>query len=239
MSVCTSAIVAAKKAVSTPTAATTCEALGRMHVEPRHPRHQVHAGGDHRGRVDQRGDRRRAGHRVGQPHVQRDLRRLAGGADEQQHADQAGGDRRRGAPPAKAALMRSMSSVPSAKYSRNMPSRKPASPMRLVMNAFLPAAGLLRVLEPEADQQVRGQADALPADEQHQQRAAEHQQQHEEQEQVQVGEEARVALVVVHVAGRVDVDQRADAGDDQRHHRATGGRSRRRSRTTGRRSSPR
>ncbi len=43
-------------------------------------------------------------------------------------------------PARNAALMTSMSSVPKAKYSRNMPSRNPASPMRLVMNAFLPAA---------------------------------------------------------------------------------------------------
>ncbi len=41
---------------------------------------------------------------------------------------------------AKLALMRSMSSVPRACQSTNMPSRKPASPMRLTMNAFLPAA---------------------------------------------------------------------------------------------------
>ncbi len=39
-----------------------------------------------------------------------------------------------------AALIRSMSSVPTAVYSRNMPSRNPASPMRLTMKAFLPAA---------------------------------------------------------------------------------------------------
>ncbi len=84
---------------------------------------------------------------------------------------------------------------------------------------LLAGARIGQVVEPEADQQVRGQADAFPADEQHQHRAAEHQQQHEEQEQVQVGEEAAEALVVRHVADRVDVDHRADAGDDQRHHR--------------------
>ena len=48
----------------------------------------VDAGGHHRGRVDQRGDRRRALHRVGQPDVQRDLRALAGGADEEQQPDE-------------------------------------------------------------------------------------------------------------------------------------------------------
>ncbi len=43
---------------------------------------------------------------------------------------------------ANAALIVSMSRVPNVAHSTNMPSRKPASPMRLVMNAFLPAAAL-------------------------------------------------------------------------------------------------
>ena len=46
---------------------------------------------------------------------------------------------------------------------------------------------------------------------------AEHEQQHREDEQVQVDEELREVLVAVHVADRVQVDQRADAGDEQRH----------------------
>ena len=40
---------------------------------------------------------------------------------------------------------------------------------------------------------------------------------HEEHEEVQIGEEAAVALLVRHVADGVDVDQEADAGDDQQH----------------------
>ncbi len=81
------------------------------------------------------------------------------------------------------------------------------------------AGRLLHVVE--ADQQVRAQPDALPADEHHQEVRAEHQHEHEEDEQVQVGEEARVVGVglLVHVGRRVDVDQRADAGDDQDHQR--------------------
>ena len=43
---------------------------------------------------------------------------------------------------ANAALISSMFTVPSAQYSRNRPSRKPASPTRFVMKAFLPAAAL-------------------------------------------------------------------------------------------------
>ena len=49
---------------------------------------EVHAGDDHRRGVDERGDRRRAGHGVGQPGVQRELAALADDPDEQ--ADRAG-----------------------------------------------------------------------------------------------------------------------------------------------------
>ena len=59
---------------------------GRAFEQRVHARDQVHAGGDHRRGVDQRADRRRALHRVGQPRVQRDLRGLGERADEQQHA---------------------------------------------------------------------------------------------------------------------------------------------------------
>ena len=47
-------------------------------------------------------------------------------------------------PVRKAPLIVSMSSVPKARYSRNMPNKKPASPMRLVMNAFRPAFAFVR-----------------------------------------------------------------------------------------------
>ena len=45
--------------------------------ERQHARHQVNAGDDHRRGVDQRGDGRRALHRVRQPDVERELGRLA------------------------------------------------------------------------------------------------------------------------------------------------------------------
>ena len=50
-------------------------------------RDHVDAGGHHGRGVDQRGDRRGTGHRVRQPDVQRNLRRLAAGAHQQQQAD--------------------------------------------------------------------------------------------------------------------------------------------------------
>ena len=75
--------MAAKKAVAAPTMATISEREGRAVEEDVGAGDHVDAGGDHRGRVDERGDRRRAFHGVGQPDVERKLRALAGGAEEQ------------------------------------------------------------------------------------------------------------------------------------------------------------
>ena len=52
-----------------------------------HAGHEVDAGGDHRRGVDERGDRRRAGHGVGEPDVERELGGLAEEAAHEQRAD--------------------------------------------------------------------------------------------------------------------------------------------------------
>ena len=87
MSCCTMPMVAAKSAVAAPMTATTASAKGERSNSDVAARDHVDAGGDHGGGVDERGDRRGAFHGVGQPDVERDLRGLAGGADEQQQAD--------------------------------------------------------------------------------------------------------------------------------------------------------
>ena len=66
--------------------APTSAAGGRLLEQRVHARDQVDARGDHRGGVDQGGDRRRALHRVREPGVQRDLGGLRERADEQQEA---------------------------------------------------------------------------------------------------------------------------------------------------------
>ncbi len=48
-----------------------------LRIDREEPRHQIDARRHHRRRVDQRADRRWARHRVRQPDVQRELRRLA------------------------------------------------------------------------------------------------------------------------------------------------------------------
>ena len=178
---------------------------------------QVDAGGDHRRRVDQRGDRGGALHRVGQPGVERELRRLGEGADQQQQADR--GDRPLVGAKTSGAWAKTApnSKVPSSRKIRKAASTRPMSPTTLITKAFIPAAGRGRPPVPEADQRVGGEADEGPADGQQDEVAGEDQQQHREDEEVEVAEEAVVALVGAHVAERVEVDQGRDAGDDEDH----------------------
>jgi hypothetical protein len=69
----------------------------------------------------------------------------------------------------------------------------------------------------EADQQVGGDADERPADDQEHEVRGQHQQQHREDEEVHLREEAAVVALLVHVLGGVQVDQEAHPGDDQHH----------------------
>jgi hypothetical protein len=84
---------------------------------------------------------------------------------------------------------------------------------------LLAGRGVLLFGEPEADQQVAAEADALPADEQDGQAVAEDQHQHREDEQVEVREEAVVPRVVLHVLARVQVDEEAHPRHDEHHRR--------------------
>ena len=85
-SVTTRPIVAAISSVSAADDRADRGGVRRVLEQRVQARDQVHAGGDHRGGVDQRGDRRRALHGVREPGVQRDLGGLGEGADEQQDA---------------------------------------------------------------------------------------------------------------------------------------------------------
>ena len=84
MSFCTRPIVPAISAVADADDGDDRQRHRRVAEEHRVAPDHVDARGHHRRGVDQRGDRRRAFHRVGQPDVERNLRRLAGGAEEQQ-----------------------------------------------------------------------------------------------------------------------------------------------------------
>jgi hypothetical protein len=70
-------------------------------------------------------------------------------------------------------------------------------------------------VRPEPDQQVRGETYAFPADVEAKVVVGEHQQQHCGQEQVQVREKSSPLGILGHVADGIDMDQGADAGDQQ------------------------
>src|SRR6185369_16197956 len=78
---------------------------------------------------------------------------------------------------------------------------------------FFAGVGCGLLLEPEPDEQIRTEPDTFPSKEHHQEVRTQDEDEHERREQVQVREIARVLRVwlVVHVRGRIDVDQRTDA----------------------------
>ena len=159
----------------------------------------VNAGRHHRRRMDQRGDRRRAFHRIRQPDVQRKLRGLA---DRAAKNEKRGGRRDSQDYSVNFAISGAMSAntnEPVAVQTIRIPSMNPKSPMRLVMNAFF-AASAADALEPMADQQIGTDADQLPEDEHHHEIVREHDSEHREHEEREPGEIARLALVLAHVA---------------------------------------
>ena len=95
---------------------------------------------------------------------------------------------------------------------------KPQSPTRLVTKAFLPAVAALSRSCQKRDQEVRAGAHALPPEEGDEHVRAEHQHRASRRRTGSgTGRTCENLRVAVHVADRVEVDQRADAGDEQAH----------------------
>ena len=107
--------------------------------------------------------------------------------------------------------------APSETKRRKIPIRKPKSPTRLTMKAFLPGVGGRILLIPEPDQEVGTEAHPFPPDEHEQEVVSRDQKEHHEDEEVQVDEEPPEAGIVVHVADRVDMDEKPHPGDHQAH----------------------
>ena len=75
-----------------------------------------------------------------------------------------------------------------------------------------------RIAIPESDQEIAAQAHALPSEIQQEQIVGEQQREHRGDEQVHVGKESAVALVLPHELSRVEMNPKADEGDHQDHH---------------------
>jgi len=203
----------------------------RSQVEQRgRARHQIDAGGDHRGGMDQRRDGRGAGHGVWQPRKQRQLRRFAGDAQQHKQGDEHQHRRGHGARRGEDRVKVQAAEGPEDGEDGNQQAEiANAVDHKRLLAGFGIGNAVLTLFVPEADQQVRAQAHAFPTHEQHQVVVGRHQDHHSHDEQVEIDEEAgvaaRVAVVAhvgVHVARGVDVDQRAHAGDDQHHRHRKG-----------------
>ena len=178
---------------------------------------QIDASGDHCCGVDQRADRCWAFHRVGEPSLERNLRRLGEGADEdQQHRDH---QLRRILLKGCVGAGEELAVVEHAhRLEEEERSEHEADVADDVDHEGLDAGRRGRVAAvPVGDQHVGGGANEGPANDQQHHVAREHQQQHREDEEVEVREVANVTLVGLHVASRVEVDQRRDAGHDEDH----------------------
>ena len=198
----------------------------RQLEQRRHARHHEDARSHHGGGVDQRRNGRRTFHRVGQPYVQRHLGRFGHGADEQADARE-----RDGRPGDRAAHvdLRARESIRMGEHRRIVERARVAQHRRDSQHEAEIADAVdqerLEVRDngrrpgvPEPDQQIGDQAHAFPAEEQLHEVVGHHQHQHREGEQRNVGEEALVAIVLVHVADGVDMHHQGHEGHHHHHH---------------------
>ena len=73
--------------------------------------------------------------------------------------------------------------------------------------------------EPEADQQITAKAHSLPEGVEQDEVVRQYQSRHREQKQADLGEEARIARIVVHVADSVNGDEQTDECNGREHDR--------------------
>ncbi len=109
--------------------------------------------------------------------------------------------------------------MPNVLTIRKMASIRPKSPMTLTTKALLAAATAAGRVYQKPMSRNDARPDVGPADEQEEEVIRRDQQRHREDEEIEEGEEAPVAGVIFHVADGIDVDEEADAGHDQQHHR--------------------
>jgi hypothetical protein len=201
-------MVAAKKAVARPMTATTLSATGD----------HVNACGDHGGGMDQGADGGGTSHRVREPDIERDLRGFAAGADQKEQSDR-GDPAWRGFDGQRFRLREDLAEIERAEMDRDEEDGERESEVADAVHdeRFVAGVGGELFGEIEADQQVAAQAYSFPSYEQPQEVLGQHQSQHEKHEQIQIGEEAGISVLMRHVADRIYMDEGADAGDDQEH----------------------
>ena len=192
------------------------------HVEPQfrtgqrreQPRQQEHAGLDHGGGVQIRADRRRCRHGVRQPEMERELRRLGEGAEQDQPQRQW------------IQCMRLDLLARGQHHREFVAAGDVAEQQDAGEHGQTAAAGdgqrharaapRVGAVLPVADQQERTQTGEFPEHEQQQQVFGQHDAEHRGHEQQQQTVEAPHRIVFRQVVARIQDDQQADAQDQQR-----------------------
>jgi hypothetical protein len=158
-------MVAAKKAVAKPITATVSIVMGAFRNSVAARAH-IDSGGHHGGRVDESGHWGRASHRVGQPDIQRNLRRLSGGAHQQQQRDDgenpSAGFRRHAFRRIKHFREVERAELPEYQEYRQ---RETKVADAVDDECLVPGGGGKLLREVESDQQIAAQPHAFPADE--------------------------------------------------------------------------
>ena len=170
--------------------------------------------------MDQGRHRRGTFHRIGQPHVQRDLRALAERPEHQQVWNRL--DRpAAGFGAVTSALerlkQRAVFDRPEVMPDQIDRQRQPEVADAVDDERFLRRRHRRRFAVVVADQPIRREAHALPTQIQHQQVVGHHQRGHSEQEHTDAREEPRVAApdIGLHIFARVQGDQRAQPRHEQ------------------------
>lgn len=173
--------------------------------------HEVDADGDHRRGVDERGDGGGAYHRVGQPGVQGELRRLARDAREEQQGDDGGVVESAGADGGQDFRDPEAAGVGGEREQTDQEGDVAELGDQEGLEGGCSGLGCLPVV---ADEEVRADAHDLPADQEHHQVAGVDDQEHRGGEEGDEGRVGGVAGVVAEVGGGVELYAGGDDGDE-------------------------
>src|SRR2546423_930578 len=162
--------------------------------------------------MDQRRHRCRARHRVGEPDIERNLRALARTPEKHEQANRRD-ECSTGAEVDRSGVHTDEIENADVREQDEHRHQEPKIPDAVDDECLLASVGVCLVVEPEADEQIRTESYAFPADEQDRIVRAHYQYEHEEHKQVEVREIPRITGIVAHVADAEDMDERADSRD--------------------------
>ena len=183
--------------------------------------------------MDQRRDWCRTCHRIGQPDEERNLCRLASHAQKQEERD--GGNQTGIARGNGRSLLKDLIELQTMERPEHQERRDQKAKVADAVgdHGFLGRVGICprwttkRIhLVPKSNQQERAKSHAFPAHKEHQIRIAAHEDHHHEDKQIEKNKEAAEPLevrleahILMHVSDGIDMNQRANTGDNQHHRR--------------------